>query len=277
MREAAPNVPPQQAPPLAGGMARLLERIWGPADLDDPAAWQVEDARAIEAAAQLAVNLRTYQEHEPDADPEAIAWQDSLARADATIMPGVYEVARMVGVQLGATILRQIQTWARISALDPTTGQPLWTTELRAPPDSLTAFGGLALSPSSSMPFPFPLDHPGVPGSTLRIRWSLRVDEQGTEDTPALPYLAGGTPDTSIPVGVRFAHLPGDWEDMRYPWNALQATPQRWVVGTYALVRLFATVVGDPNLWRVSVAGRLSGFTQSSGRRRRALANVTTG
>lgn len=273
MRDHWPNVATQPgAPPISQGVARLLERIWQPAQLDDPGAWHIEDENAAAEAARILEADPCRIDKAPDANDEALAWQDSVTRADVAVMPGAYEIARLVIVEQGAGVLERIQTWARIAAMDPRTGQPIWETELRAPPDSLTAFGGIGISISSSAPFPFPLPHPT--GTPLTIRWSLRVDRLGIDDRPSVAWLAGASPD-GLPIGDRIAHLPADWTDMRYCWGTLYAKGHQWVIGGYSLVRLFATVIGDPTLWRVSVGGRLTGYTQNAGPRARCLENVT--
>lgn len=274
MRPYPPNWRPPQGYAISPGTARLLERIWQPAQLDDPACWEIYDADAAAGAAELLSRDPCPIDKEPDSHNEAIRWQDTIHRADADTMPGIYEIARMIVVEQGAGVIERIQTWARISAIDPQTGLPAWTTELRAPPDSLTAFGGLGLTASSSAPFIFPLPHPVSPTSPLRIIWSLRLDRMGIEDRPAIDYVAGAPPG-SIPPGDRPPHLPGDWEDMRFCWGTWPAKGHQWIVGGYSLVRLFATVIGDPALWQVSIAGRLTGYTQNAGTLARCLENVT--
>lgn len=276
MRDHWPNVATQPgAPPISQGVARLLERIWQPAQLDDPGAWHIEDEAAAAEAARILEADPCRIDKAPDADDEALAWQDSVTRADVAVMPGAYEIARLVIVEQGAGVLERIQTWARIAAMDPRTGQPIWETELRAPADSFSAFavpGAPGPTTSSSAPFIFPLAHPT--GTPLSIRWSLRVDRLGIDDRPAVAWLAGAAPD-GLPIGDRIAHLPADWTDNRYCWGTLYAKGQQWVIGGYSLVRLFATVLGDPTLWRVSVGGRLTGYTQNIGRRDAVFGNVT--
>lgn len=274
LRPYAPNVRPPEGYRIAQGQARLLERIWQPTYrwLHASSYGVGSAAMAIRAGELLAKNRPTYVENTPDADNEVIMYQDDLHRAVVALAapPGVvYEVARLVCVQQGAAIIERIGTWARITAKDGA-GAAIWTTELREPDDSTNALGGF--SDTFASPFPFPMAHPTT-GSRLQIRWSLRVQDISYQDNNAMPLLAAATPQ-AIPVGTRYPHLPGDWNDMRYLWGSRDGANHQWVVGSYALIRLFATISGVAADWDVAVAGRLTGFTQNAGHKGAALANV---
>lgn len=253
-----------------------MERIWQPncAWLPYADSYGVGPASiAIESARLLAANACTYVENNPDADNEAVVWQDSVFRQPAgperTAL--VYEVARMVCVYQGAAVIERINTWARVTAKNPA-GDVIWTTELRQPADSALSFGTLA--DSSSCPFPFPIEHP-TGASSISIRWALRVQSIPYQQFDALPMLSGA-PEQALPQGDRYPHVPGDWADMRYVWGSRGTEGNQWVVGGFSLIRLFAIVeaaVADE--WDVEVGGRLTGFTQNAGPKGAALANVT--
>jgi hypothetical protein len=245
--------------------------------MEDAASYGVGPPAIAIAAAALLADVRCSQvENNPDSDNEVVQWQDSLHRVAVQLDPQpsalAWEIARMVCVLKGAGIIERINTWARITAIDPGTGADIWTTELRAPSDSFVNFGGAGQQ--SSAPFPFPLEHPVTPGNFLTIRWSLRVQPVSSIDYQAIPFLAAASAE-GIPLGDRYRHLPGDWDDMRYVWGSRFSEGHQFVFGGFSLVRLFATVNADSEHWRIQVAGRLVGFTQNSGHKGAVLANVT--
>lgn len=279
LRPYAPNARPQPYP-IAAGSARLLERIWQPhcAWMPHPAAWGVAPEREAVAARQRCGRLLDvfgcdHVNSYPDAHSEVVRFQDRVRHVvedggNLTADPVTYEVARFEVPQYGIAKLEQVDTWARLTPLDPQTGDPVGNPrELLG--DAIAAEN--AGIDTWGTPFPFPLQHPTLPGATLSLGYML-----GHYRTPPGRQ---GTPRMFGPAG--WSTLPRDhtvlqWADSRYVWGSDGSRGLAFIFGGYGLLRLFCGIRCEvTGSWRVELAGRLTGFRQQAGKRAAALENAT--
>ena len=285
-RPYAPNEQPWNYP-IAGGMARLLERIWKPTCgwLPYPQSHGVDDTtehkRRVRAWAGSVLDALEceHQQTHPDSHNEAIVYQDRLffQRAEARQMDPagrVWEIGRMISQGAGIVVLERITTWLRATPTNPEDGSPVGPT-IEFKEGSWLQFGPPAINPATNGSlFPFPFAHPVAGVSPLRLRWNLILQRMPYESQGFPPIVSIGALD-AVPTGEIRGDWPSEWEDMRYRDQALGGVHHKWVGGGHGMVRLFATIFADVLSWRVEVAGRLTGYRQQAGRRAAALQNAT--
>lgn len=219
---------------------------WGPGKA--PAGFKVRPITPEQFAAEFRARF-------PDQSPERVEYRDAQRCVDvdgSLLSPTVFrawELARIPFLQFAIGIIERIATQLEVTALDVTTGDPIFT------------YSGL----NGEDPCLDQLVHPDpAVANPLRFGWQLVATGAATlgagDGQPTYPPLVVAGADI-----VRGA-IVETWADMRNGYATFGVIGEKqYLANSHQLMRLFARFSGDPNVWQIRVGGRLSGFSQAAG------------
>lgn len=263
-----------QAP---GGDVRAVGARWG-------VPWALEVSE-VDKAARIAerAQLTRAERHFPDSAGERLWYYDNVTRQNISgalmqsaaadpdnLQPIICEIARAPVREYGMGVLERIATYVRYQSLNAAGN----------PQGAAGALGDFAtFGPGENAmggPFPFPVQHANADGPTFSVSYVLVF--QNT------PMTQQRDPEFTAPaVGpgrIARGHQWRAWDDQRYTWGSRFDDGHQIIFGGHGILRLYAivtqTLAANRALtFELIIAGRLTGYTQSSGVRRAAILNST--
>lgn len=177
--------------------------------------------------------------------------------AASAITPGgvAFELVHQLSPSGGMMVLEDLPTiFDEVTALDAN-GVEMFT------------YGGL----NGIRPCLDQLVHPDV-NVTVPLRWQFSLvwtDAPVFNPEVSAPDLAYQGPVS--PDRVVGQHIIPPWSDARFGIEALQSNRQQFLITSSAIARLWVTLTGPTDRFRVRVGARFGGFNQLAGRKGAAL------